>query len=119
MDKIVLVPAYLGHELKSKTLKIPTGPLHADQAGGEQSSTIEETIWLETKYQSDCQVDSKRLSQDLSDVTAQLNSDGFEVVSIVPVTSGSHHASTVLDGGFGYGFSYTDSLIVHARLVTK
>ncbi|WP_019612723.1 hypothetical protein [Psychromonas ossibalaenae] len=118
MDKIVLVPAYLGHELKSKTLKIPTGPLHADNVkDGEQSSTIEETIWLETKYQSDCQVDSKRLSQDLSDVVAQLNSDGFEVVSIVAVTSGSHHASTVLDGGFGYGFSYTDSLIVHARLI--
>ncbi|WP_051303511.1 hypothetical protein [Psychromonas aquimarina] len=116
MDKIVLVPAYLGHELKSKTLKIPTGQLHAD---GELSSTIEETIWLETKYQSDCQVDSKRLSQDLSDVVAQLNKEGFEVVSIVPVTSGSHHASTVLDGGFGYGFSYTDSLIVHARLISR
>jgi hypothetical protein len=56
----------------------------------------------------------------------KLNQDGFEVVSVTPVTSGDYSWKTYAGGvgdssyghGYGYGYSYTSSLIITARKFT-
>ena len=84
-----------------------------------------EKQWVQTGY-SDCEVDSERLADDLERSIADLNSSGYEVVSVTPVTSGSYEwkynvSSGGTNGngyggyGYGYGYSYTNSLIVVAK----
>ncbi|GAL33121.1 hypothetical protein JCM19240_6553 [Vibrio maritimus] len=73
-------------------------------------------------------MDSVRLAEDLQKAVATLNHDGFEVVSITPITSGDYDYKAILEAGgrgengyggygYGYGFSYTQGLIVTAKRI--
>ena len=78
---------------------------------------------------STCKIDSERLNNELQQAITTLNQQGFKVVQITPVTSGDfafkeHFSDPHLlgngvstEGGYGYGFSYTDSLIVLAEQI--
>ncbi|WP_274000354.1 hypothetical protein [Vibrio parahaemolyticus] len=75
---------------------------------------------------SDSKVDGYTLESDISSAIIELNSHGYEVVSITPITSGSydfkykpsHSGLGVIQSGsygYGYGFSYTEGVIILAR----
>jgi len=72
---------------------------------------------------SDSEIDGGRLTQDLQQAVRQLNNDGYDVVSVTPVASGSYRwkyeqaqGSTYGGGyGYGYGYSYTEGIIFVAQ----
>ena len=125
MNKVVHVPAYFAPVGENRTVKVPTGETKKGLFGGEKEVMKKEKQWVQTGY-SDCEVDSERLADDLERSIADLNSSGYEVVSVTPVTSGSYEwkynvSSGGTNGngyggyGYGYGYSYTNSLIVVAK----
>ena len=125
MNKVVHIPAFFEPVGKDKTIKVPTGEKKKGFFGGEKDVTRKETKWEQTGW-SDCRIDSERLANDLAREVEQLNKDGFEIVSVTPITSGSYdwkynvssggHQSKGYGGyGYGYGFSYTNSLIITAK----
>jgi len=93
---------------------------------------------LEKVGVSDSQLDSARLNDDIQLAIDSLNDEGYKVVSITSVISGSYDfdfkseavssskrmlvdTEKVSGGasyGYGYGFSYTDSLILLAEKST-
>lgn len=125
MNKVIHIPAYFESIGKEKTIEVPTGEKKKGFFGGEKDVTRKETKWEQTGW-SDSRIDSKRLAQDLSDAIDTLNKEGFEVVSVTPVTSGAYDWAYKVDTfkgvgeggyayGYGYGYSYTNSLIVTAK----
>jgi len=76
---------------------------------------------------SNCKIDTEKLAHDLQAAITALNLQGFKVVQVLPITSGDYHFSdhvsdphllgsgVTTEGGYGYGFSYTDSLIILAE----
>ncbi|MEL7799683.1 hypothetical protein [Idiomarina loihiensis] len=126
MNKVVFVPAFFVPVGKEKTVKIPTGEKTTGFFfGGEKDVVRREKQWVQTGF-SDCTVDGERLSDDLSIAVEKLNQDGFEVVSVTPVTCGNYdwnfHRGGVNESsygyGYGYGYSYTSSLIITAKKLT-
>ncbi|ABZ77849.1 hypothetical protein Shal_3302 [Shewanella halifaxensis HAW-EB4] len=99
-------------------------------------TNIREEMWAAKPKTSDfeystCKIDSERLNNDLQQAIEALNTDGYKVQQITPVTSGDYafkdHFSdphllgngVSTEGGYGYGFSYTDSLIILAELIAE
>jgi len=124
MNKVVFVQAYFAPVGKEQTVKVPTGEKKAGFFGGEKDVTKDEIKWVQTGY-SDTDIDTKRLTKDLQEAIEQLNKEGYEVVSITDITSGSYNwrlkesngANPGGGFGYGYGYSYTDGLMVVARKV--
>ena len=90
-----------------------------------------EKQWFQTGY-SNCAIDSERLADDLERSITELNSFGYEVVSVTPIASGSYRYddeyeferkySVSLDGTNGHsygGCSYTNSLIIVAKKMAQ
>lgn len=126
LNKVVHVPAYFSPKFKEKTVKIPTGEKKKGFFG-EREVTRKEKQWVQTGF-SDCEIDSARLTQDLEATITTLNEEGYEVVSITPITSGAYSWEYNMSSGgydnkgyggygYGYGYSYTDSLILIAKKV--
>lgn len=76
------------------------------------------------KYISDKTIDIVRLNEDINQEITNLNNSGYEVISITPITSGEYkydyEAPTVNaqfrpSYGWGYGFSYTNGVIITAK----
>ena len=125
MNKVVYVPAFFAPIGKNRTVKVPTGEKKKGIFGGEKDVTRKEDQWVQTGW-SDCSVDSERLASDLAEAVSALNDEGYEVVSVTPVTSGAYDWKCQIQSGgyqnsgyggygYGYGYSFTDSLIVTAR----
>lgn len=89
-----------------------------------------ESLWLgkkeipkeKIKYEanhkySDCLVDGHKLSEDVEEAINQLSKENFKVVSITPITSGSYEVFSGLSNynGYGYGFSYTEGMLIYAE----
>ncbi|ODP96997.1 hypothetical protein BGL48_15610 [Salinivibrio sp. SS3] len=127
MNKVVYVPAFFEPVGKNKTVKVSTGEKKKGFFGGEKGVTRKETQWEQTGW-SDCRIDGERLANDLAEIVSGLNSEGYEIVSVTPVTSGSYdwkyelksggYQSSGYGGyGYGYGYSFTNSLIVTAKKI--
>lgn len=125
MNKVVYVPAFFEPVGKNKTVKVATGEKKKGFFGGEKDVTRKETQWEQTGW-SDCRIDGERLANDLAEIVSSLNSEGYEIVSVTPVTSGSYNWKYELESGgyqnsgyggygYGYGYSFTNSLIVTAK----
>jgi hypothetical protein len=136
MEKIEIVKTHFVKKYKKVPKRINTGKKKKLLFGRTEDiyETIEEDV--EDGY-SDSIIDSNRLSEDLNKLITKLNEDGFEVVNITPIISGNYQYKWQAQGitsskrllsetekvqggasyGFGYGFSYTDSLLVHAKKV--
>ena len=125
MNKIIFVPAFFAPIYKNKTVKVPTGELKKGFFGGMKEVTRKKTELVQTGW-SDCEIDDERLSNDLAEAITGLNKEGYEVVSVTPITSGNYSfkykigsGGTSNNGyggfGYGYGYSYTSSLIVTAK----
>jgi hypothetical protein len=127
LNKVIYVPAFFEAVGKDKTIKVSTGEKKKGFFGGEKDVTRKESQWEQTGW-SDCRIDSQKLSNDLADVVSGLNNDGYEIVSVTPITSGAYNWKfNVTSGGnqnqgyggygYGYGYSYTNSLIVTAKKI--
>jgi len=57
---------------------------------------------------SDSEVDGESLNNDIGQAVRQLNIDGYEVLSMMPVTSGRFQDDS-------YGFSYTEGVTIVAK----
>lgn len=86
---------------------------------------------------SDCEIDGVRLAEDLALAVEGLNNEGYEIVSITPITSGNYRyeyntegvasAFSLLTGtekvsgglnySYGYGYSYTEGMLILARFL--
>lgn len=133
-NKVVYVKARFKPVGEDVTVKVPTGEKKKGFFGGEKDITRKETQWKQTGW-SDCEIDGERLANDVANVVAQLNRDGYEVVSVLPVISGNYFYKYQAQGvtsqkrilseteavsggasyGFGYGYSYTEGVSVIAR----
>ncbi len=89
MNKVVFVPAHFQPLGENKTVKVPTGEKKQGFFGGEKDVTRKETQWVQTGW-SDCLIDGQRLAKDLAQMVSALNNEGYEVVSVTPVTSGAY-----------------------------
>ncbi|MCF1428151.1 MAG: hypothetical protein LPD71_02870 [Shewanella sp.] len=74
--------------------------------------------------QSDSLVDGERLSRDIAAAVETLNAQGYEVQSIMPITSGKYDFATMHgsgsmfeSGGYGYGYSFTQGVTIIARRI--
>lgn len=137
MEKVVLVKAYFAPVGKNVSVKVPTGEKKQGLFGGQKEVMKKEIQWQQTGY-SESEIDSQRLVNDLQETINDLNQNGYEVKDIIPIISGGFDYKYQAQGisssrrvlsetekvtggasfGYGYGFSYTDSLIVIANRVT-
>lgn len=130
MNKTVLIKSYFAAVGKDVTVEKPTGETKKGFFGGEKEVTKKEKQWKQTGW-SDCKIDTERLASDLEKAVVLLNSEGYKIQSITPITSGQYRYKAegikssariigdteAVSGGvsYGYGYSYTDSLIVVAE----
>ena len=134
MEKVVLVKSHFIPIGKEVTVKVPTGDTKTGFFGGGKEVYRKEVRWEQTGY-SDSIIDAERLAADLQQALDPLNQEGFRVKMITPVLSGDYFYQYQAQGissakrllsdtekvqggasfGYGYGFSYTDSLLVIAE----
>ncbi len=126
MNRVVHIPAYFRPLKTKKNIALkdnePTTEHTLLTEVGNTTVRYEERL-VKTGV-SDSLVDSERLTKDLSTAIEKLNSDGYEVITVTPVISGLYDFVGVKDrishddqGGYGYGYSYTDSLIIVAKQI--
>jgi len=120
VNKVVYVSSYFKRIGKNVTKKVATGEKKKGILGGEKDITKKVTEWVETGC-SDCEIDGDRLAQDIGKAVQQLNSEGYEVVSVTEVTSGRYSWATTggnNNAGYGYGYSITEGVTIVARKVS-
>lgn len=135
-NKLVYISAHFKPVGKYVTVQVPTGETKKGFFGGEKAVYAKQQQWQQTGW-SDCLVDGQRLSQDIAQAIDALNRDGYELVAISPITSGTYFyqfndqgitssprilrdTEKVSGGGsygFGYGFSYTEGVTLIAKKV--
>ena len=49
---------------------------------------------------------------DISDTLDRYSKEGWELVSIIPITTGRHQMEMFNDGGAGWGYGYTSWLMI-------
>ena len=126
LNKVVYVPAFFKPVFENVTKKVPTGEKKKGLFGGEKDITKKVTELQQTGY-SDKLIDGERLSVDITHAVDKLNEDGYEVVSVTPLTSGDysfkwelhrgghHHGGSGF--GYGYGYSYTEGVTIIAKKI--
>nr|WP_232906098.1 hypothetical protein [Pseudomonas syringae] len=131
VNKIVYVKAYFKPIGEEVSVKVPTGEIKKGFFGDKEIMK-KETQWQQTGW-SDCQIDGERLSKDVEDAVAQLNADGYEIQTVLPILSGAYdyalkyryeirHNRTELNPGdqsyvFGYGYSFTEGVTLVAKKI--
>lgn len=123
MNRVIYLPAHFVPVGKYKTRHEPTGKTEPGMFGFERDVTVPVEEFVKTG-ESDCNIDGGRLANDVAKAVAQLNAEGYEVVSVTPLTTGDYHCGTVsqfgsgVEGAYGYGYSYTKGLILIAKRIT-
>lgn len=127
INKVVFVAAKFKPIGKVKTVKVPTGEKKKGIFGGEKDVMVKEKNWEQTGW-SDCEIDGGLLSENLQVAILNLNEEGYEVVSVTPVTSAKYDykwnqqkGASQWGGsgfGYGYGYSYTEGLTIVAKKIS-
>ena len=125
MNKVIYVPSFFKPIGKEVTKKVPTGEKKKGFFGGEKDVTTEVKEWQQTGY-SDRWIDGERLANDIANAVSELNKEGFEVVTITPITSGEYNYEWAQQKrgyggsgyGYGYGYSYTEGVTIVAKKFT-
>jgi hypothetical protein len=65
------------------------------------------SYWTNREQHEELEVDAIDLAKEIEDKTNDLEAEGWDVISIIPITSGN------VSGGSGY--YYTESVIITAR----
>jgi hypothetical protein len=64
------------------------------------------------KTYSDCAIDSELLSHDTERELQNLSDNGYEIISVTPITSGNYLSGA---NGWGVGYSFTDGVMISAK----
>jgi len=112
MNKVVYVPAHKAPLFKTVVKKEFTGETKTDIFGREIKLTRGVSKKVLSGY-SDSKIDGQGLSEDIQKAVDTLNKDGYEVVCVSEVISGSHDWG----GHNHYGYSYTDGVNIIAKKV--
>ncbi|NHB86589.1 hypothetical protein [Photorhabdus tasmaniensis] len=121
MNKTVYVQSYFQPIYKEVMVKVPTGKTKRFLGFFDIEEKIRKKEVVQDGW-SDCQIDGDKLNEDVIEAIDKLNSEGFEVISITPVTSGNwtykYNTGSISNGngrggyGYGYGYSYTEGVLV-------
>jgi hypothetical protein len=92
-----------------------------DQLWSGKKKLEKEDVKYETETEteivpSDRVVDGDYLAAEVQKVTNDLVLDGYKIISIIPVTSGSYSVASNFFGPDSsyYGYSYTSGVLIHA-----
>lgn len=129
VNKVIHVPAYFEPIYEDKKVKVGTGETKKTIFGGEKEITRKEVQRVQTGW-SESHIDTERLASELDYEVGKLNKEGYEVVSVTPITSGTYaYKYDMKSGGkdnhgyggygYGYGYSFTASLIVTAKKIQR
>lgn len=129
MQKVIYVRASFKPLGKNVTKNVPTGEKKKGFFGGEKDVIKQVTEWEQTGY-SDCEIDGALLAEQIGEAISSLNSEGYKVVQIIPVTSGRYDWAYKVNSfkssgeggyayGYGYGYSYTEGVTIVAERITK
>ncbi len=132
-NKVVLIKAHFVTEYEELLHKVPSGQY---EKGLFRQKMIMETVTEQVeKGTSKSKIDSERLASDLQESINDLNAQGYKIRQILPVISGDYDYLYSNEGisssprmfngtekigggasfGLGYGYSFTDSLIIIAE----
>lgn len=127
INKVVFVEAKFKPVGKVQAVKVPTGEKKKGLFGVEKDVMTKEQRWEQTGW-SDCEIDGGQLSEDLQNAILNLNNEGYEVVSVSPVTSAKYNYEWAQQKGgvdhggsgygYGYGYSYTEGFTVVAKKIS-
>lgn len=127
MQKVEFIPARFMPIMEKKIRKVPTGEKKIGFWGKEKEVVENKVEWVRTGW-SDSIVDGERLAEDLATTISKLNEEGYQILSVVPITSGAYNYNdqdvsklnldnAYLKAGYGYGYSFTSGLMVTATKV--
>jgi len=121
-NKTVYVKSDFDCALMPETSYVATGVMKSKFFGGEREEMTEITRMVESSELSDSRIDGTKLNKNLNKEIKQLNDDGYEVISITPISSGNYNYHQIqpeeknaVEYGFAYGYSYTEGMIILAR----
>jgi hypothetical protein len=127
MNKVVYLEAPFKPILEERSVSVPTGETKKGLFGGEKEVIRTERRMIETGV-SDSKIDGDALSRAINQAISDLSTDGYEVISITPITSGSYayqevsssarimrETESIDGGGYGYGYSFTSGILLLAR----
>jgi hypothetical protein len=132
MNKIVYVKANFRPLGENVEVEVPTGEIEKGIFGIQKEIKTKVTEWRHTGW-SDVQIDGELLTDDINKAVTTLNEEGYEVQSILPITSGAYafkydykaaySSGSIFEGGgwgygYGYGYSYTEGVTIVARKIT-
>jgi hypothetical protein len=122
LNKTVYVNSYFKAVGKIVDVKVPTGEKKTGFFGDEKDITKIEQRWEQTGS-SDCEIDGQRLADDIQTAVQTLNSEGYSVTSITPVTSGRYNYEYKDKGqyggySYGYGYSITEGMVIIGQKLT-
>jgi len=132
--KTIFVQSEFEKIYREKTVHRETGKMKKGLFGGIKPEKIKEKK-LVLDSVSDCKIDGRATSDSVNQVITDLVKEGFKILSITPVTSGSYKydyrkgsisssprilydtESVYGDSGYsyGYGFSYTEGVLILAE----
>lgn len=123
MIKTVWIDAYFKKKGRWETYEEDTGDIKKGLFGGEKPVVVKKKRWIELDEYRDDIINGAELSRNTEKVLNQLESEGFDVLSITPVISGSYgwqpYSKSVgigsADTCASYGYSYTEGFIVIAK----
>ncbi|MEV3802797.1 hypothetical protein RI528_21820 [Aeromonas veronii] len=128
MNKVVYVKAKFKPIGEEVTVKVSTGETTKGFFGGEKEVTVKKKEWKQTGW-SDREIDGECLSNDISEAVEKLNQEGYEVIAVQSITSGTYkynwgkyhsHINTAdTCYSYGYGYSYTEGVTIIARKISS
>lgn len=126
MNKVVFVEAPFKPILEELSVAVRTGEVKRGIFGGEKEVTRKERKVVQTGV-SDSRIDGEALALAVVEKISELNDEGYEVISITPITSGAYEfreisssarmlreTEEIEGGGYGYGFSFTSGVLLLA-----
>jgi hypothetical protein len=100
-NKVIYVKAKFKPIGKWETVHVPTGEKKKGLLG-EREVMKEEKRWVQTGV-SKSEIDGETLARDVELAVQQLNSEGYEVQEVLPVTSGDYWWNREVHLSYGYG----------------
>ena len=110
-SKVVHIRSYYKPTGKEVMVDVPTGEIEQGAFGREKKIMKKEMRFKPDGGFSDVSIDGERLSEDIAKAAEQLDAEGYEVVSVVPITSGAYRSQA----GLGYGYSITSGVTLVAK----
>lgn len=127
--KSVFVEAPMKKLMEHVTKQVPTGELKKGFFGGDKRLFKEDRV-LQVTGISNCEVDGDELATQVNLVLAELVRNGYEPITVIPITSGAYNykdvegqrsmyenREAIVGGGWGYGYSYTEGVLLVAKIV--